>query len=148
LNSLAPLFATPVLYFQRLARSFAKTGGVGGLPLRRLSALWRYHLPVVFLGLCFHILTNCFSRKRFIFTTIRIARGCGVQHAVLTLDFWCSVANGVGSAEREVRTFPSLCALDALCGEFLRRRVGPKERKTSYSRVVRLWTCCSRAWLY
>jgi hypothetical protein len=28
-------------------------------------------------ALCFHILTNCFPRKPFSFTTIRIARGCG-----------------------------------------------------------------------
>ena len=27
--------------------------------------------------LCFHILTNCFSRNPFCFTTIRIAPGCG-----------------------------------------------------------------------
>jgi hypothetical protein len=26
-------------------------------------------------ALCFHILTNCFSRKSFLFTTIQIARG-------------------------------------------------------------------------
>ncbi len=29
--------------------------------------------------LCFHILTNCFSRKPFILITIPIARGCGGQ---------------------------------------------------------------------
>src|SRR5260370_21442843 len=28
-------------------------------------------------ALCFHILTNCFSRNPFLFTTIRIALGCG-----------------------------------------------------------------------
>src|SRR5260370_5381343 len=33
------------------------------------------------LALCFHILTNCFFRKSFILTTIRIARGCGVPLA-------------------------------------------------------------------
>src|SRR5713226_9416768 len=27
--------------------------------------------------LCFHTLTNCFSRNPFLFTTIRIAPGCG-----------------------------------------------------------------------
>jgi len=31
----------------------------------------------ILFALCFHILTNCFSHKPFIFTTIRIARGCG-----------------------------------------------------------------------
>jgi hypothetical protein len=29
----------------------------------------------ILLALCFHILTNCFSRNSFVFTTIRIARG-------------------------------------------------------------------------
>ena len=28
-------------------------------------------------ALCFHILTNCVSHKPFVFTTIRIALGCG-----------------------------------------------------------------------
>jgi hypothetical protein len=32
-----------------------------------------------FVALCFHTLTNCFSRKPFVLTTIRIAPGCGGQ---------------------------------------------------------------------
>ena len=39
--------------------------------LPRLASLFRNR------SLCFHILTNCFSRKPFIFTTIRIAREWG-----------------------------------------------------------------------
>jgi hypothetical protein len=32
-----------------------------------------------FVALCFHALTNCFSRKPFVLTTIRIAPGCGAK---------------------------------------------------------------------
>src|SRR5216683_3626094 len=48
-------------------------------PLRRRPPLTTHHsLPTLFLPpLCFHILTNCFSRNPFILTTIRIAPGCG-----------------------------------------------------------------------
>jgi len=37
----------------------------------------RHHLHLPLSALCFHNLTNCFSRKLLLFTTIRIARGCG-----------------------------------------------------------------------
>jgi hypothetical protein len=43
-------------------------------------------------SLCFHILTNCFSRKPFIFTTIRIARECGGS---CSFPFWFACAQAV-----------------------------------------------------
>jgi hypothetical protein len=43
---------------------------------RDTSAVFTSHQSRSF-PLCFHILTNCLSRKPFIFTTIRIARGWG-----------------------------------------------------------------------
>jgi hypothetical protein len=63
-----PLFSTACALFD-------KNRGVGTSAKAQLSR--PSHLPVVFFALCFHILTNCFSRKLFVFTTIRIARGCG-----------------------------------------------------------------------
>jgi hypothetical protein len=36
--------------------------------------------------LCFHTLTNCFSRKPFVLITIRIARGCGGGSVFLSSD--------------------------------------------------------------
>src|SRR5712664_748492 len=47
---------------------------------RRFRPLLTTHSPLstLFLSaLCFHILTNCFSRNPFILITIRIAPGCG-----------------------------------------------------------------------
>ena len=71
------LFRARIVCFQQLAASFAKTPGWGvSLRVSALSASLRYPLPIDFLPLCFHILTNCFSPKPCIFTTIRIARGC------------------------------------------------------------------------
>jgi hypothetical protein len=84
LFSLCVLFRVATVCFQQLAASFAKTPGWGvplpssafSAPARRvLGGPLRYPLPIDFLPLCFHILTNCFSSKFFIFTTIRIARG-------------------------------------------------------------------------
>src|ERR1700730_1440499 len=71
--SLCALFRTPILCFQSLAHSFAKTPGVGTLvPLNILcpSAAIRF-----LRALCFHTLTNCFSGKSFRLTTIQIAQG-------------------------------------------------------------------------
>src|SRR6266436_580798 len=58
-------------------------------PLRRRSLpllATHYPLSTLFLSaLCFHILTNCFSRNSFILTTIRIAPpGVGVQTSNLS----------------------------------------------------------------
>src|SRR6266851_3655708 len=54
-------------------------------PLRRRSLpllATHYPLSTLFLSaLCFHILTNCFSRNPFILITIRIAPGCGGTQA-------------------------------------------------------------------
>lgn len=45
----------------------------------RLSRVTDHGSPVMSLSaLCFHNVTNRFSRKPFVFTSIRIARGCGV----------------------------------------------------------------------
>src|SRR5713101_225162 len=57
-------------------------------PLRRRSLLLlttHHPQPTLFLSpLCFHILTNCFSRNPFILITIRIAPRCGVQASNLS----------------------------------------------------------------
>jgi len=37
-----------------------------------------FRKPSILSALCFHILTNPFSRNSLVFTTIRIAQGCGV----------------------------------------------------------------------
>ena len=72
LNSLLALFSAPVLYFQRLAHSSAKTPGVWGIPdgstgysgcvslcdTSAFSAPQRYHLQWFGSLLCFHNLTN------------------------------------------------------------------------------------------
>ena len=59
--------------------ALTKTPGVWGsyfppLPTFRPSDLQT--LDVLLSPLCFHILTNCFSRNSLLFTTIRIAQGC------------------------------------------------------------------------
>ena len=60
-------------------------------PLRRRPPLTTHHsLPTLFLPpLCFHILTNCFSRNPFILTTIRIAPGCGGTSLPISLQTLC-----------------------------------------------------------
>ncbi len=72
LNSLLALFSAPVLYFQWLAHSSAKTPGVWGIPdgstgysgcvslcdTSAFSAPQRYHLQWFGSLLCFHNLTN------------------------------------------------------------------------------------------
>jgi hypothetical protein len=96
-------FPSAALSFQSLAASFRKTPG-WGVPLHcpslesttpslffcsqlqplQLIQFWTtrsdiqtFNLQTRFLlALCFHILTNCFFRKPFVFTTIRIALGC------------------------------------------------------------------------
>src|SRR5260370_14986171 len=56
-----------------------------GYPFARAT---HYSLPAthVLSPLCLHILTNCFFRNAFVFTTIRIAPGCGVQ--LRTVSIW------------------------------------------------------------
>jgi hypothetical protein len=91
--------------FSRACTLFAKTG-VGYLrdnsASRGLIIFARR-----FSGLCFHILTNCFFRKLFVFTTIRIARGCGVKqpvsHARCLVFLW---AGGLFQKERRHRRLP------------------------------------------
>src|SRR5882762_9672018 len=79
--SLGALFDVRLVCFQYLADSFCKTPG-GGVPLRHLRALracpfYRRVSALSFAAflspLCFHGLTNCFSRKPFILITICVA---------------------------------------------------------------------------
>jgi len=79
--SLAPLFCIPILCFQSLADSFCKTPGVWGLsPLLPFTSLVsRITSHPTLCPLCFHGLTNCFSRKPFPFTIICVAPGCHPQ---------------------------------------------------------------------
>ncbi len=83
LSSLCTLFCTRFLCFQSFGASFHKTPGVGYLARASalcvdsaLSAPQRCHslsnLPV----LCFHTLTNPFSRNSFLFTSMQNPRGC------------------------------------------------------------------------
>src|SRR6266446_107402 len=62
-------------------------------PLRRRSLpllTTHYPLSTLFLSaLCFHILTNCFSRNPFILTTIPIAPGCGGTSLPISLRTLC-----------------------------------------------------------
>jgi hypothetical protein len=60
-------------------------------PLRRRPPLTTHHsLPTLFLPpLCFHILTNCFSRNPFILITIPIAPGCGGTSLPISLRTLC-----------------------------------------------------------
>jgi len=77
---------TPALPFTMVARVPAQ---VSTPRLRLTPAARRRSLPLetashsqhtLFLApLCFHILTNCFSRNPFVLTTIPIVRGCVVQ---------------------------------------------------------------------
>ena len=57
------------------------------LSLRRLRVLCVSALSIAvdLLALCFHILTNPFSRNLFRFTSIQIPRGCGGYHFSFTL---------------------------------------------------------------
>jgi len=63
--SLCPLFDARVVCFQWFADSFRKTPGVGVS-----LGLCVIHPQRKLLALCFHGLTNCFSRKPFVFITI------------------------------------------------------------------------------
>jgi hypothetical protein len=62
--------------------------------------------------LCFHILTNCFSRNPFLFTTIRIAPGCGglcvlcVPTSVASVLSGFLQAGGEGSKPLVIRVNP------------------------------------------
>jgi len=91
------LFRTHLLAFQlterlwgfsvSLCRRLPRPGrDVSALSLRPIVSLATRHSPLP-VPLCFHILTNCFSRKPFVFTTIRIARGCGVQRTIFGARF-------------------------------------------------------------
>ena len=92
-------------------------------PLRRHSLpllITHYRLSTLFLSaLCFHILTNCFSRNPFILTTIRIAPGCGGT-SLQSLSKLCASAPLPAPAlsgwqihcfQAFAASFPSLCAL-------------------------------------
>src|SRR5712664_4192759 len=70
-----------------------------------------YSLPTthVLSPLCFHILTNCFSRNAFVFTTIRIAPGCGVLlMASFNLGRLSRLCLGPASARSCSRSFSAL----------------------------------------
>src|SRR5260370_9434081 len=79
-----------------------------------------YPLSTLFLSaLCFHILTNCFSRNPFILITIRIAPGCGGT-SLQSLSELCASAplpaptfSGwqIHCFQAFAASFPSLCAL-------------------------------------
>jgi hypothetical protein len=63
-----------LLSFQKLAHSFYRDGG--GTP-----SLGAFKLSLL-LPLCFHNVTNCFSRKPLVFTTYKMPRGGGPNSAV------------------------------------------------------------------
>src|SRR6266478_3081951 len=73
--SLLPLFfASPPFVFNRLHTLSAKTPGVGVSPLLPFTSLVsRITSHPTLCPLCFHGLTNCFSRKPFAFTIICVA---------------------------------------------------------------------------
>jgi hypothetical protein len=74
LPPLCPLLATPILCFQSLTASFHKTPGVGYPP----AVDFDFRVSVFdSLPLCFHNLTNPFSRNSFVLTSIQNPRGCG-----------------------------------------------------------------------
>ena len=90
-------------------------------PLRRRPPLTTHHsLPTLFLPpLCFHILTNCFSRNPFILITIHIAPECGGTN-LQSLSELCASAplpaptlSGwqIHCFQAFAASFPSLCAL-------------------------------------
>src|ERR1700676_158810 len=66
--SLCALFRARFLYFQQLAHSSTKNRGLFPRAGSAVSVSLRYHLPVDSLLLCFHILTNPFSRNPFLCT--------------------------------------------------------------------------------
>src|SRR5258708_5080614 len=72
-----PCFDTlaPLSPLTPLESALTKTPGGWGALTSRCPLCLRGNR--ILFALCFHILTNCFSHKPFIFTTIRIARGCG-----------------------------------------------------------------------
>jgi hypothetical protein len=102
LQTLCRSCKSQVLWNQANPNSFAKIPGVAYTPLKpasRISNLQTLAPPAVcksvndsrsevlrvsmppcgipfWFALCFHNVTNCFSRNLFLFTTIRIARGC------------------------------------------------------------------------
>jgi hypothetical protein len=91
-------------------------------PLRRRSLLLlttHHPQPTLFLSaLCFHILTNCFSRNPFILTTIRIAPGGGGTSLQSPSELCASVPlpaptlSGwqIHCFQAFAASFPSLCA--------------------------------------
>ena len=71
-------------------------------------------LPTLFLSPpCFHTLTNCFSRKSFALTTIRIARRGG--------GYFRSALHEPGNHESQVTHFLQLAASLSLFALFFRR---------------------------
>ena len=83
------------------------------------SLLTTHHpLPTLFLPpLCFHTLTNCFSRNPFIFTSIQIPRGCGGQEPKAPHGFLCASV-----PLWQIHLFQELAAsLSSLCALFCTR---------------------------
>jgi hypothetical protein len=87
-----PRTTLPIQELRRIARHLPSALN---LPLSSLSAAFAYldrgvgvsnPFPARILSpLCFHILTNCFSRNSFVLITIRIARGCHPRTALSSL---------------------------------------------------------------
>jgi len=73
---IAPLSSPPVVPFQ----SFLPPNLLCACPSARRASvpLWQSNLS----PLCFHTLTNCFSRNPFVFTLICVAQGCHPNSSV------------------------------------------------------------------
>jgi hypothetical protein len=77
---LALFFPLQSFVFNRLQTLFAKHRGCGVSPLLPFAShRSRMTSHMILLALCFHGLTNCFSRKPFAFTVICVAPGCHPQ---------------------------------------------------------------------
>jgi hypothetical protein len=123
-RSSGPLFSTACALFDKNRRV-----GTSATAQRSRPS----HLLVIFFALCFHILTNCFSRKRFVFTTIRIARGCGGGHSAI---YWLRVGC---LPDQIVRMNKNLSDGREMA------RVFSDDAQKNESRAIRRWSDCARA---
>jgi hypothetical protein len=159
-NSLAALFATPILCFQQLARSFAKMPGGGGTPATSvLTGHQSRFLPaLVFMGLQIPFpATLLFS---YPYKSLGVSPSVSpprtdpmsvgaVPAPAPTGPGWQPFVFKISGRRKPHEAFES--AAQIVTARFARQRrprIQRRGRYTGYSVVVRLWTCCSRAWLY
>jgi hypothetical protein len=93
-RAVSPLFVAfaPNRSLTPLSTAFTQSHRGVGYPYTFLLATHHSSLAT-FRPLCFHHLTNCFSRKSFVLITIRVAQGCGPHFLPFPAATLCGIAS-------------------------------------------------------